>query len=41
MTPLGRCATAADAAATISLLTSNPFVTGELVVVDGGDSATT
>ena len=42
MTPLGRCATAADAAATIiSLLTSNPFVTGEVVVVDGGDSATT
>ena len=42
MTPLGRCVTAADVAATIvSLLTSNPFVTGEVVVVDGGYSATT
>lgn len=42
MTPLGRCVTAADVAATIvSLVTSNPFVTGEVVVVDGGYSATT
>jgi 3-oxoacyl-[acyl-carrier protein] reductase len=42
MTPLGRCVTPADVAATIvSLVTSNPFVTGEVVVVDGGYSATT
>ena len=42
MTPLGRCVTAEDVAATIvSLVTSNPFVTGEVVVVDGGFSATT
>jgi 3-oxoacyl-[acyl-carrier protein] reductase len=42
MTPLGRCVTADDVAATIvSLLISNPFVTGEVVVVDGGYSATT
>lgn len=42
MTPLGRCVTAEDVAATIvSLVTSNPFVTGEVVVVDGGYSATT
>lgn len=42
MTPLGRCVTADDVAATIvSLAVSNPFVTGEVVVVDGGYSATT
>jgi 3-oxoacyl-[acyl-carrier protein] reductase len=42
MTPLGRCVTADDVAATIvSLVVSNPFVTGEVVVVDGGYSATT
>jgi len=42
MTPLRRCVTAAEVAATIvSLITSNPFVTGEVVVVDGGYSATT
>jgi 3-oxoacyl-[acyl-carrier protein] reductase len=42
MTPLGRCVTAEDVAATIvSLVVSNPFVTGEVVVVDGGYSATT
>ena len=42
MTPLGRCVTAEDVAATIvSLVTSNPFVTGEVVVVDGGYGATT
>ena len=36
-----RAVTAADVAATIvSLVTSNPFVTGEVVVVDGGYSAT-
>ncbi|HWG60426.1 MAG TPA: SDR family oxidoreductase [Streptosporangiaceae bacterium] len=41
MTPLGRCVTADDVAATIvSLITSNPFVTGEVLVVDGGYSAT-
>ena len=42
MTPLGRCVTAEDVAATIvSLVMSNPFVTGEVLVVDGGYSATT
>ena len=42
MTPLGRCVTAEDVAATIvALVTSSPFVTGEVVVVDGGYSATT
>jgi 3-oxoacyl-[acyl-carrier protein] reductase len=42
MTPLGRCVTPEDVAATIvSLVVSNPFVTGEVVVVDGGYSATT
>ncbi len=42
MTPLRRCVTASDVAATIvSLVASNPFVTGEVVVVDGGYSATT
>ncbi len=42
MTPLRRCVTAEDVAATIvSLVVSNPFVTGEVVVVDGGYSATT
>ncbi len=42
MTPLGRCVTPEEVAVTIlSLLTSNPFVTGEVVVVDGGFSATT
>ncbi len=42
MTPLGRCVTPDDVASTIvNLLTSNPFVTGEVVVIDGGFSATT
>ncbi|MGK5683905.1 SDR family NAD(P)-dependent oxidoreductase [Actinoplanes sp. URMC 104] len=42
LTPLRRCVTADDVAATVvSLITSNPFVTGEIVVVDGGFSATT
>jgi 3-oxoacyl-[acyl-carrier protein] reductase len=42
MTPLRRCVTPDDVAATIvSLVTSNPFVTGEVVVIDGGYSATT
>ncbi len=42
MTPLGRCVTADEVAATIvSLITSNPFVTGEVIVIDGGYTATT
>ena len=42
MTPLGRCVTAADVADTmVSLVTASAFVTGEVVVVDGGYSATT
>jgi 3-oxoacyl-[acyl-carrier protein] reductase len=42
MTPLRRCATPEDVAASIvSLVVSNPFVTGEVVVIDGGYSATT
>lgn len=42
MTPLRRCVTAADVADTIvSLVASNPFVTGEVIVIDGGFSATT
>ncbi len=41
-TPLRRCVMPEDVAATIvSLLLDNPFVTGEVVVVDGGFSATT
>jgi 3-oxoacyl-[acyl-carrier protein] reductase len=37
-----RNATEEDVAETIfSLITSNPFVTGETVIVDGGYSATT
>ena len=36
-TPLGRCVTADDVAETmLSLIESNRFVTGEIVVVDGG-----
>ena len=42
MTPLGRCVTPEDVAATVvALVMSSPFVTGEVVVVDGGYSATT
>lgn len=42
VTPLRRSVTAEDVAATIvSLVVSNPFVTGEVVVVDGGYSSTT
>ncbi len=42
MTPLGRCVTPDEVAITIvSLLTSNPFVTGEVIVIDGGYTATT
>jgi 3-oxoacyl-[acyl-carrier protein] reductase len=41
-TPLGRCVTPDEVAVTIlNLITSNPFVTGEVVVIDGGFSATT
>jgi 3-oxoacyl-[acyl-carrier protein] reductase len=41
-TPLGRCVTADDVAETIlSLIESNRFVTGEIVVVDGGFSNVT
>jgi 3-oxoacyl-[acyl-carrier protein] reductase len=42
LTPLRRCVTPDDVAQTIvSLITSNPFVNGEIVVIDGGFSATT
>ena len=42
MTPLRRVATAGDVAEVIlNLLTGNRFVTGEIVVIDGGYSATT
>ena len=42
MTPLGRCVTAEDAAeAMLALVQGNRFVTGEIVVVDGGFSAST
>src|SRR5215469_5889173 len=41
-TPLRRCATAEDVAEVIvNLITSNRFVNGETVVIDGGYSATT
>ena len=41
-TPLGRCVTADDVAQVmLSLILSNRFVTGEIVVVDGGFSSTT
>lgn len=41
-TPLRRCVTPDEVAVTIAnLVTSNPFVTGEIVVIDGGFSATT
>jgi 3-oxoacyl-[acyl-carrier protein] reductase len=40
-TPLGRCVTPDDVAITIAdLVTGHSFVTGEVVVVDGGYSAT-
>jgi 3-oxoacyl-[acyl-carrier protein] reductase len=42
LTPLRRCVTPDDVAATIlSLITSNPFVNGEIIVIDGGFAATT
>lgn len=41
-TPMKRNVTAEDVAETIfSLISSNPFVTGETVVIDGGYAATT
>ncbi len=41
-TPLKRCATPEDVAETIlSLITSNRFVTGQVIVIDGGFSSTT
>ena len=41
-TPLGRCVTANDVAeAMLSLILSNRFVTGEIIVIDGGFSSTT
>jgi 3-oxoacyl-[acyl-carrier protein] reductase len=41
-TPLRRCVTPDEVAATIAdLVTGSPFVTGEVVVVDGGFSAVT
>ncbi len=41
-TPLGRCVTADDVAETmLSLIVSNRFVNGEIVVVDGGFASTT
>jgi len=41
-TPLRRCATSEDVAEVIvSLITGNRFVNGEIIVIDGGFSATT
>jgi len=41
-TPLRRCATSEDVAEVIvNLITSNRFVNGEIIVIDGGFSATT
>ena len=41
-TPLRRCVTADDVAETmLNLLTANRFVTGEIVVIDGGFTAST
>jgi 3-oxoacyl-[acyl-carrier protein] reductase len=41
-TPLRRCVTPDDVAITIvNLITSNPMVDGEVIVIDGGYSATT
>ena len=42
MTPLGRCVTAEDVAESmLSLIDGNHFVTGEIIVVDGGFSSST
>ena len=41
-TPLGRCVTADDVAETmVSLILSNRFVNGEIIVIDGGFASTT
>ena len=41
-TPLRRCVTADDVAETVlNLLTANRFVTGEIVVIDGGFTSST
>ena len=41
-TPLKRCVTADDVAETMmSLIQTNSFVTGEIIVVDGGFSSST
>jgi len=41
-TPLKRCVTADDVAEVmLNLLTANRFVTGEIVVIDGGFTAST
>ncbi|MGH7770738.1 MAG: SDR family oxidoreductase [Candidatus Binatia bacterium] len=41
-TPLKRCATPDDVVETmLSLILSNRFVTGEIIVIDGGFSSTT
>jgi 3-oxoacyl-[acyl-carrier protein] reductase len=41
-TPLKRCCTADDVADTmLSLITGNRFVTGEIIIIDGGFSSTT
>jgi len=41
-TPLKRCCTADDVAETmLSLINSNRFVTGEIIIIDGGFSSTT
>lgn len=42
MTPLARCVTAEDVAETMmSLIDGNRFVTGEIIVIDGGFSSST
>jgi len=42
MTPLKRCVTDADVAETaLNLIQSNRFVTGEIIVIDGGFAAST
>ena len=42
LTPLKRCVTADDVAETmLNLLTANRFVTGEIVVIDGGFTSST
>jgi 3-oxoacyl-[acyl-carrier protein] reductase len=42
LTPLKRCVTADDVAETmLSLITGNRFVTGEVIVIDGGFTAST